>query len=231
MGHRVAAGRKKCAAARARHPTADARHVIIRAIMQLRPRMRLSLPFALLAGFALAGCSPRPQVWNGTAYENPPTAPTLPVTSTGSDPTSDPDLTGHVSLIYFGYTHCTDFCPATLAIVAELFERLGDEADDVRFYFVTVDPERDTGDALTAYLDQFDSRLIGVRPDPEALPPLLAGYAATAFLDPDHADEGIIAHTTRLFLVDKVGKLRAHYPFDTSAVDLLADVRYLLRQG
>jgi len=193
--------------------------------------MRFILPFALLAGLALTGCAPRPRVWNGTAYENPPDAPTLPGTATGGHPTSALELTGHVSLIYFGYTHCPDFCPATLAIVADLFERLGDEADDARFYFVTVDPERDTGDSLTGYLDRFDSRFIGVRPDPVALPPLLASYAATAFFDPDHVDEGIIAHTSRLFLVDKVGKLRAHYPFDTSAVDLLADVRYLLREG
>ncbi len=200
--------------------------------MELHHSTRAIAPLTMIAGFILAGCAARPYAWHGTAYENPPSAPGLPG-AIGTDQSSPLGLPGHVSLVYFGYAHCTDFCPATLAMVADLFAGLGSEADNVRFYFVTVDPERDTGEALSAYLDQFDSRFIGVRPDAEALQLLLAGYGATSFVDPAQsaADAGVISHTTRVFLVDRAGKMRAHYPSETSAVDLLADVRYLLREG
>jgi len=182
----------------------------------------------LLVALSLSSCAPATFRWHGTAYEIPPTAAPLPGIPASSLPT-----TAGPHLVYFGYTQCPDFCPATLGIAAELFEELGDQAEEVRFYFVTVDPERDTPQTLAEYLSAFDSRFIGVRPEVESLPALLAAYGATAFVDPAHsdADSGVIAHTTRLFLVDKDGLLRAHYPFDTQAADLLADVRYLLREG
>jgi len=195
---------------------------------------RLVLPhLALAIGLLLTACAPRAHSWHGTTYETPPTAAVLTGTMTSSSPNSMIEDARAPHLVYFGYTKCPDFCPATLGIAADLYEQLGDEAEAVRFYFVTVDPERDTPEVLTEYLNAFDSRFIGVRPETEALPALLAAYGATAFVDPAQhdSDSGVIAHTSRLFLVDQDGLLRAHYPFDTQAADLLADVRYLLREG
>jgi protein SCO1/2 len=181
-----------------------------------------------MAYVVAAGCSPQPHVWRGTAYIDPPEAPVLPESPSAPSPT---DFAGRTSLVYFGYTQCPDFCPATLANVSDLFGALGAEAEDLRFYFVTVDPERDTPEVLADYLAAFDNRIIGVRPDVASLPALLSSYGATAFVDPAHGDDhsGVIAHTSRLFLVDQDGLLRAHYPYDTAAADLLADVRYLLQ--
>jgi len=201
--------------------------------MALRlPHHLLPRPILFLT-LILAACAARTYGWHGTAYETPPTAAPLLGTLPSSSPNSSIPETGVPHLVYFGYTQCPDFCPATLGIAADVFEQLGDEAERVRFYFVTVDPERDTREVLTEYLDGFDSRFIGVRPEAESLPALLAAYGATAFVDPAHpdSDSGVIAHTTRLFLVDKDGLLRAHYPFDTSAEDLMADVRHLLQDG
>ena len=54
------------------------------------------------------------------------------------------DYSGKVKLLYFGFTHCKDICPETLAMLALALQRLGDEADGVRVLFVSVDPKRDT---------------------------------------------------------------------------------------
>lgn len=61
-------------------------------------------------------------------------------------------LRGHPSAVFFGFTHCPDVCPTTLGEIGTWQEELGDAAKDLRFWFVTVDPERDTVDQLRDYL-------------------------------------------------------------------------------
>jgi len=185
-----------------------------------------------LASFLVA-CSPAAYEWRGTAYQRTPPAPAIDGETTSGSPISFVDRSDAVSLVYFGYTACPDYCPATLATSARMFEELGPDADRVQFVFVTVDPSRDTVDVLRAYLAGFEPRFIGVRPAVEALPDLLAGYGASAFVEaPSQAShEHVIAHTTRLFLVDSSGLLRAHYAFDVPREDLLADVRHLLGEA
>lgn len=188
---------------------------------------------AVVAGL-IGACSPRVAVWHGTAYDSPPPARELVGETTTNDPLSVGAPSENVTLVYFGYTHCPDFCPATMAVARELFEQLGPQADRVRFVFVTVDPKRDTMPVLADYVSAFDSRFIGVRPTPEDLPDLLASYGAAAFVDlenHDQSQEPVIAHTTRVFLIDQAGRLRVHYPFDTRAEDLRLDVQRLLEEG
>jgi protein SCO1/2 len=69
---------------------------------------------------------------------------------------------GEVLLISFGYTNCPDVCPLTLAKFQQVKQKLGSRADEVRFIFITVDPERDTPQVLRDYLGYFDSDFIGL---------------------------------------------------------------------
>ncbi len=75
------------------------------------------------------------------------------------------DLAGRPYLFFFGYTHCPDFCPAALLDISAVFKELGPDKM-VAALFVTVDPERDTPDVLKTYLENFDSRIIGLTGDP-----------------------------------------------------------------
>ena len=70
--------------------------------------------------------------------------------------------------MFFGYTHCPDVCPTTLAELRAVMDTLGKDADRVQVLFVTVDPERDTQDLLAKYVPAFDPRFIGLRPVNEA---------------------------------------------------------------
>lgn len=65
---------------------------------------------------------------------------------------SEASLAGHPTAVFFGFTHCPEVCPTTLGEIGVWQEELGDDADQLRFYFVTVDPERDTLDLLRDYL-------------------------------------------------------------------------------
>jgi protein SCO1/2 len=75
------------------------------------------------------------------------------------------DLAGRPYLVFFGYTHCPDFCPTALFDISAVFKELGPDKK-VAALFVTVDPDRDTPDILKAYLENFVSRIIGLTGDP-----------------------------------------------------------------
>ena len=78
------------------------------------------------------------------------------------------DFKGKAVVMFFGYTHCPDVCPTTLAELKGVMEALGPDADRVQVLFVTVDPERDTQQLLAQYVPAFDSRFTGMRPADEA---------------------------------------------------------------
>jgi protein SCO1/2 len=78
---------------------------------------------------------------------------------------TDTDLRGHPFLVYFGYTHCPDVCPTTLAQILDIFRQLPDKP--IRALFITVDPERDTPALMADYVSSFDSRIIGLSGVPE----------------------------------------------------------------
>lgn len=105
-------------------------------------------------------------------------ATAAPVTSTGQPSVGGPFqlvdqdgrtvdqtlLDGKWSLVFFGFTYCPDFCPTTLAALDATQKRLGDRADDVQIVFISVDPARDTPQALKDYLssDGFPAGVIGL---------------------------------------------------------------------
>ena len=66
------------------------------------------------------------------------------------------------SILYFGFTHCPDVCPVSLQLLTNLIENLGSDADKINYYFITIDPQRDTKEILKQYLSSFDQRILGI---------------------------------------------------------------------
>jgi protein SCO1/2 len=137
------------------------------------------------------------------------------------------DQKGKVVLLAFGYTHCPDACPTTLARLAEVRRLLGKDAAQVQVLFVTVDPERDTEQLLGRYVRAFDPTFIGLRGDDSQ-----TDAAATAF----HADyqimnyqgEILVEHTVATYLIDPGGHVRVVLPASLSAREIVEDVRSVL---
>ncbi len=75
---------------------------------------------------------------------------------------TDQDLLGKYQLIYFGYTFCPDICPTSLSVISQALDRLGEKADLVQPYFITIDPERDTVEKIRNYVKYFNERIIGL---------------------------------------------------------------------
>lgn len=155
--------------------------------------------------------------YTGTEY-NPPvqlSAFTLP--SSKGQPMSLSDLNGRWSLLFFGYTHCPDFCPTTLAEFKQIKSQLGDRAADVQFVFISVDTARDTPEVLKEYLARFDPDFIGLSGDDATLDRIGPDYG----LYYERHDEGgtktnyVVDHSTRTYLVDPKGLMRVTYAYGT----------------
>jgi protein SCO1/2 len=118
----------------------------------------------LLVALVLASCSQSSaSTFAGAVLHRPYHVPATELTDTSGRPSSLTSTGKRLTLIFFGYTHCPDECPTTMATLASAMTQL-DDADraDVQVVFVTTDPARDTGPAIRAWLDKFDPDFTGL---------------------------------------------------------------------
>ncbi|MEZ4767426.1 MAG: SCO family protein [Caldilineales bacterium] len=188
------------------------------------------LAASMLAVALLAGCG-QPYTFQGTAYPEPLARPAVQLTSETGQPFDLSDQSGKVSLLFFGYTTCPDVCPTTLAEARTILNDLGDDAQDVEFLFVTVDPERDTPEKLSAYTDAFHPGIVGLTGTPEQLAAVYDefGVRAERVDAPDSALGYLMNHTSRMYLVDRDGNLRLSYGYGTPLENIVDDVRHLVK--
>jgi protein SCO1/2 len=118
-------------------------------------------------------------------------------------------LDGKWSLVFFGFTYCPEFCPTTLAELAAVKQRLGDKADDLQIVFVSVDPERDTPQALKDYLssDGFPQGTIGLTGSPEQIAQAAKVYRAY-YEKVGEGDAYTMNHSLTVYLMGPDGRFR-----------------------
>jgi protein SCO1/2 len=172
-------------------------------------------------------------VYRGTVIDPPLLLDdfTLPA-STGSE-MSLSNFRGKWVLLFFGYTHCPDICPTTLADYAQVIEQLGEEAEQVQVVFVSVDGERDTPDVLANYVTIFNPSFIGLQGNTETLtriqPQFNLWYEFVP--QPDNAANYSVNHSPRTYLIDPQGELRITYSFGTERDVLVNSIREAVQQG
>src|SRR6202049_3204775 len=116
------------------------------------------------------------------------------------------DLAGHPYLVFFAYTHCPGFCPTALFDISAVFKELGPDKK-VAALFVTVDPERDTPGILKAFLENFDSRIIGLAGDPSKTEAIAKAFRVYAKKVPgEKPGDYTVDHSGVVYLMDRRGK-------------------------
>ena len=140
-------------------------------------------------------------------------------------PVTQQALLGHPSLVFFGYTHCPDVCPATLSQITSVFKALGPDAK-ARAFFVTVDPQRDTPTVLKDYLSSFDPRITGLTGSPQAVKQIEEAYKVYAEAKPDKDGTYTMDHTAITYLMDKKGLFVSGFNLDSAAEAAEALKRY-----
>lgn len=156
---------------------------------------------------------------------------TLP--SSRPEVTQFSDLDGTWRLIFFGYMRCPDFCPLTLVDYRFTKQLLGDAANQVSFVFISVDAARDTPELMRDYLANFDSEFVGFTGDDDTLSRIQPdyGFYYERRLGSGEHDIYTIDHSTRSYLVDPDGVLRATFPYATKPDQLAAALYYYLGQS
>lgn len=167
----------------------------------------------LLAALSLcalaAGCKGREAGQGNAAPDSSHTAeqpaPALRLTMAGGQVFDLAEQRGKVVAVFFGYTHCPDFCPTTMADFASVKRRLGARADSVRFVFVTVDPKRDTPETTERYAHGFDRTFIGLSGDSAQLAEAQRTFHVASFIENDSTPDYAVGHSALVFLIDQTG--------------------------
>lgn len=140
-------------------------------------------------------------------------------------PLSLSSFQGKFTLLFFGYTHCPDFCPLTLAHWRNIKLALGDDAANVNFLFISVDGERDTPEVLAQYLSRFDPAFIGMTGDDATLAQIAPPYGLYYELHKDEGANYSVDHTTQTYLINPAGGMIDVFSFDTPEDTIVATIR------
>ena len=188
----------------------------------------LTLASLLLA--ASAGAAPIANLKSGL-FEPPRAAPAIALAATDSAMFDLAKYRGKVVVLEFGFTHCVEVCPVSLASLAQARKLLGMDAANLQVVFVTVDPARDSVPRLKTYLAQFDPSFIGVGGSAAQVDAVLKSYGITATkkMAAGSTTDYTMHHSSYLYFVDRRGMLRALMPFGRPAAEIAHDVRLLLQ--
>jgi protein SCO1 len=180
----------------------------------------------------LAGCDKlpgQPQSFKNTDLTGLDYAKDFALTDHTGKPRTLADFKGKVVVVFFGFTHCPDVCPTTLAEMAGVMKALGPQADDVQVLMVTVDPERDTQQLLAEYVPAFDKRFIGLRGTPEQTAAVAKEFKVFyAKVPGKEPGSYTMDHTAASYVFDRNGKVRLFVRYGQGVEPLVHDIKQLL---
>jgi len=190
------------------------------------------LKIFLLSVMLLTGCSkpaapPLPSNAVDVSWRYEQLAPDFSLTDANGKARKLADFRGKVVVLFFGYTHCPEVCPTTLADLARVMRELGAEAEKVQVLFVTLDPERDTPDVLAKYVPYFHPSFLGLYGDANATSQAAKVFAVNY---EKHAEKDgySIDHSDGTYLIGKDGKTVLMSPYGQHTELLVQDIKLLL---
>jgi protein SCO1 len=185
--------------------------------------------FAALAVLLLTACVSQP--FNGVALDPSEPAPALRLTDSTGRQFDLADQRGKVVLLFFGYTHCPDICPTTLVDWKRAGDSLGKKREQVRFVFISVDPERDSTAAVQRYAARFSPDILGLTGTRTQIDSVMRTWKIAAYRDGPVRDTGstyLMAHPSQVFVVDREGQLRLLHRAGLTPSQIASDIRVLL---
>lgn len=147
------------------------------------------------------------------------------------NPVDETVFAGHPSALFFGFTHCPEVCPTTLAEMSAWFETLGEEGDDLRAYFVSVDPERDTPAILGDYVSWVSDRITGITGDAAEIDRLARAWGVYYAKIPLEGGDYTMDHTASVFLLDRQGQFQGTIAYREDMQTALGKLRNLLAKS
>jgi protein SCO1/2 len=155
-----------------------------------------------------------------------------PFSLTGTDGKSvtDADFRGRYMLVFFGFTHCPDICPAELQVIAQALDKLGDRGKQVVPVFITLDPKRDTPQVMGEYVKSFGPNFVGLTGSPEAIAAAAKAYrvAYAKIESKESAADYSVDHSALAYLMDPEGRYVTHFSYGTNAEQMAEKLSKIL---
>jgi protein SCO1/2 len=164
------------------------------------------------------------QTFSGSVINPPSPASNFSLTDQTGGTVRLSDFRGKYVLLFFGYSHCLDQCPATMAVLAKARSELGAQGDNVRVLFVSTDPTHDTPLSMGEFLARFDPTFIGLTGSLVQLQPIWKDYGV-------YVADGGETHSSYTYLVDPNGNLRLTYSYPSTPEEISADLKLLFRKN
>ncbi len=139
------------------------------------------------------------------------------------------DFRGKLVFVFFGFTHCPDVCPTTLAEMAGIMKALGPESERLQVVFITLDPERDTPELLASFVPAFHPSFLGLTGDQATIDKVAKDFKVFAQKVPGKDGKSYtIDHTAGSYVFDAQGRIRLFVRHGQPVDALLKDLRQLL---
>ena len=192
---------------------------------------------AILAGVMAAQFTKAPrhaelQLANGTVLTDPRAVPEFQLIDSNVQAYSHSQLTGHWSLLFFGYTSCPDVCPTTLTTLAQVHKQLIDLTDSKRLQmvFVSVDPKRDTPAQVGQYVKFFNADFVGLTGTPQNIEQFTNAMGVPVAIHDSGNGTYTVDHAATLFLLDPQARLAAVFSPPHNTATLASDLRAVINQ-
>ena len=190
------------------------------------------IPLLIVISLGVVGCQlPFLGMSSGPQFTVPAEAQAFTLIDQHGEPFRMSDQRGKLIMLFFGYTHCPDVCPGTLATWKQVESKLGNEAEEVAFVFITVDPERDTPERLKLHVNAFSDNFIGLTGTYQDLTPIYQAYNIYQERDAESKSAAgyLVSHTASSFLIDPEGESQTRFKFGTSADEMVSEIRAYLQ--
>lgn len=192
--------------------------------------MRRFLPVLFTALLLLGGCDRSAPTFQSTDITGAELGRQLQLVDHDGNTRALTDFRGKVLVVFFGFTHCPDVCPTTLAELAQARKQLGEQGERVQVVMITVDPERDTPAVLKQYVTALDPTFLGLTGTSEAVAATAKEfkvfYQKSAGATPESYS---VDHSSGTFVFDPQGRIRLLVPYGKGVDVFVHDIEQLLR--
>lgn len=169
----------------------------------------IAVALAIITVVVVSGRTPASNGAEITSTGQPLVGGDFQLVNQDGQPVDQTMMNGKWSLVFFGFTYCPEFCPTTLAEMAVVQQRLGEKAKDLQIVFVSIDPQRDTPQALKDYLssDGFPEGVIGLTGTPAQIKAAADAYRAY-YQKVGEGEDYTMNHSLTVYLMGPDGRFR-----------------------
>ena len=202
---------------------------IARAPIVRAPFVRVAVMVATLVSATLTTACNREPRWQGTAISPARDVSAFSFKDSTNTSVAVAPTRGNATLVFFGYTNCPDVCATTLNDWVRVRKALGEQANHVRFVFITIDPARDTPAVAQRFVAQFDSSFVGVSGDSTQTAQIQRVFGvASAKIAPMPSHDYLMGHSAQTFIVNDRGQLVVMHTYAAGWDRIAADLKQLL---